>query len=89
MTKSNICSTYRSGGIGEDCPDYSNPKTRVIEELRELETKLKSLRAFLENPKARDLVSGKMYALLAKQATVMAEYAEILRERLEIWDLQD
>lgn len=86
MAKSNICSTYRSG---EDCPDYSNPKTRVIEELKELEVKLVSLKLFLGSGKARDLVGDKMYDLLTKQSTVMAQYARILSERLEIWDLQD
>lgn len=85
MAKSNICSTYRSG---EDCPDYSNPKTRVIEELSELERKLNSLKTFLDNPKAKDFVSDKMYELLVKQSFAMAAYVDILKERLNIWDLQ-
>lgn len=84
MTKSNIVSTYRSGES-----DDSTPKARVIEELKELETKLNSLNAFLESDKARDLVSKRMYELLAEQAFAMGAYLDILKERLEIWDLQD
>lgn len=83
MAKSNIYSTYRSG---EDCPDDSTPKARVAEELQELERKLKSLSQFLDNPKAKDFVSDKMYELLTKQAFIMASYVDILKERLSIWD---
>lgn len=85
MAKSNICSTYRSGELEDD----NTPKARVVEELQELERKLNSLYAFLENPKARDFVSERMYDLLEEQSMIMANYVDVLKERLEIWDLEN
>lgn len=85
MAKSNIVSTYRSTDGELD----DSPKARVVEELKELEAKLKSLYSFLDSDKAKDLVSERMYDLLEKQSIVMAQYVSILKTRLDIWDLQD
>lgn len=60
---------------------------RVVEESKELETKLAALQQFIcTNPVFEDL-SRKEKQLLREQAQVMDEYNDILKERIKLFNL--
>ena len=65
-----------------------NAKQRVIDELNELSERTSKLVKFILSDKLSEL-SLDMRHLLQDQLRTMIEYGNILRNRIEIWDLSD
>ena len=63
----------------------NSPKERVEIELHDLEEKAVKLGEFIISDKF-DKLSPRMRELLSEQYGYMCGYANILRERLEIWE---
>lgn len=64
-------------------------KERVRQELSDLKEKIVKLTAFLYGETHALLLSRHMICKMKEQLTVMQRYAEILQERLLIWDKSD
>lgn len=60
---------------------------RVVDEKEELDEKLAKLRVFF-NSVLFETLSGEERELLVEQEKVMTEYSEILRKRLDLFDLK-
>lgn len=58
-------------------------ETRVVDEHTELCTRLGKLKVFLRSPAAATLSQGEL-VLLGRQSRVMAEYADILSDRITL-----
>ena len=58
---------------------------RVLEELRELNNKLVSLRGFIATSPAFQQLDMYEQRRMKRQADAMDEYARILQERIEAW----
>ena len=64
-----------------------NAKTRVEQELAELNEKIVKLTAFLFGGDIVNMdISENMRFLLRRQLNVMQDYADVLQERLRTWD---
>lgn len=59
-------------------------QTRVVEEKKELDTKLKALNAFLQGEKVKEL-SEVDHCLLVQQSGAMEEYSNILAKRIAVF----
>ena len=67
-----------------------NAKQRVEQELAELNEKIVKLTAFLFGGDIVNMdISDHMRFLLRRQLNVMQEYADVLQERLRMWDKTD
>lgn len=65
-------------------------KQRVEQELAELNEKIVKLTAFLFGGDIVNMdISEHMRFLLRKQLNIMQEYADVLQERLKMWDKTD
>ena len=67
-----------------------NEKQRVEQELAELNEKIVKLTAFLFGVDIVNMdISDNMRFLLRRQLNGMQEYADVLQERLRMWDKTD
>lgn len=67
-----------------------NAKQRVEQELAELNEKIVKLTAFLFGVDIVNMdISDNMRFLLRRQLNGMQEYADVLQERLRMWDKTD
>ena len=64
-------------------------KERVRQELNELKERIVKLTAFLYGETHALLLSRHMICKMKEQLSVMQRYAEILQDRLLIWDKSD
>ena len=64
-------------------------KERVRQELNELKERIVKLTAFLYGETPALLLSRHMICKMKEQLSVMQRYAEILQDRLLIWDKSD
>ena len=64
-------------------------KERVRQELNELKERIVKLTAFLYGETHALLLSRHMICKMKEQLSVMQRYAEILQDRLLIWDKTD
>lgn len=72
--------------MNEEKTQSQAAKERVIEEKRQLDSKITKLYAFLVNEEKVSKISSRQKTLMSRQLDIMSDYSDILNRRLLWWE---